>query len=176
LDEISNERQDPAGDAWGRRVRAALVLRNYDPDDLARELNISRRTLDRMLVGLRKPKAWETARVEELLELPPWFISHGVPRVVEPSVAVEDAAVGADQNDSAAARRNRKPRTRGGPSSATPESRRLYSPQEVAEMWGLSRASVLRMIQRGEIRAIRMGGLLRVAPGEIERYERREGK
>jgi transcriptional regulator with XRE-family HTH domain len=80
------------GDEWGRRVRAALVLRGCDADDLARELNISRRTLDRMIAGKRAPRDWETARIEELLELPKWFIRDGLERPlaqgVESSVAV----------------------------------------------------------------------------------------
>jgi predicted DNA-binding transcriptional regulator AlpA len=61
-------------------VRAGLALRGYDADELARELNLSRRTLDRTLKGERQPREWETARVEELLGLPDWFIRYGIER------------------------------------------------------------------------------------------------
>lgn len=59
-------------------MRAALVLRGYDADDLARELNISRRTLERAMNGERAPRDWETERIEQLLELPDWFIPYGI--------------------------------------------------------------------------------------------------
>jgi transcriptional regulator with XRE-family HTH domain len=71
---------------WGRRVRAALVLRGYDIDDLAGELNISRRTFERTIRGERTPRAWETSRIEELLKLPDWFIPHGLERSKPPDV------------------------------------------------------------------------------------------
>jgi hypothetical protein len=61
-------------------VRAAVVLRGYDVDVLAWELNISRRTLERTIRGERAPRPWETARIEELLELPDWFIRDGLER------------------------------------------------------------------------------------------------
>ena len=68
--------------AWGRNVRAALVLRNLDVADLAPQLNISRRTLERTMRGEREPRPWETSRIEELLGLPAWFIREGIDGLV----------------------------------------------------------------------------------------------
>lgn len=50
----------------------------------------------------------------------------------------------------------------------------LYSPKEIAEMWGISRETVLRLIRRGELQAIRIGNVLRVADSELEAYKKRE--
>lgn len=63
---------------WGRHVRAALLLSGRSPDDLAVELNISRKTLERTIRGERQPKDWETTRAAELLDVPAWFITDGL--------------------------------------------------------------------------------------------------
>jgi excisionase family DNA binding protein len=50
---------------------------------------------------------------------------------------------------------------------------RLYSPKEVAQMWGISRETVLRLIRCEELQAIRIGNVLRVADSELEAYKKR---
>ncbi len=74
----SSETSGGASPEWGRRVRAAAVLRGWELDALAVELNVSRRTLNRMIDGTRRPRPWEVARINKLLELPEWFLSEGL--------------------------------------------------------------------------------------------------
>lgn len=50
------------------------------------------------------------------------------------------------------------------------EFARLLSPEEVAEVCGLSRRAIYRAIGRGELRAARLCHRLRVSPAELERW------
>ena len=49
----------------------------------------------------------------------------------------------------------------------------MLSPAEVARCAGLSRAAVYRAIERGELKASRLCGRLRVEPTEFEDWKRR---
>ena len=49
----------------------------------------------------------------------------------------------------------------------------MLSPAEVARCAGLSRAAVYRAIERGELKASRLCGRLRVEPGDFEEWKRR---
>ncbi len=42
--------------------------------------------------------------------------------------------------------------------------------EQLASMLGVSRSTVTRLVQRGAIRATRVGGLLRFDPAEVIRY------
>ena len=53
--------------------------------------------------------------------------------------------------------------------SLVQEERDAYSPTEVASRLGCSRRTVDRAIRRGEIRAVRIGGLVRISRREIDR-------
>lgn len=84
LDE-SPDMPEPRGPTeWGRRIRAALVLRTASADDLARELNLSPQELKEVMDGKRPPRGWETARVCELLRIPDWFLLQGLERESTP--------------------------------------------------------------------------------------------
>ena len=48
---------------------------------------------------------------------------------------------------------------------------RPYSVQTLAERWGCSRRHVTNLIRRGELRAFRVGALLRITPEVVEAYE-----
>ena len=52
------------------------------------------------------------------------------------------------------------------------ETIKLFTAQEVAEVLRLSRLSVYRQLDRGDLRAIRLGehGPLRIEEGELRRY------
>lgn len=50
--------------------------------------------------------------------------------------------------------------------------RRAYSPQTLAEHWGVSSATVRNLIRRGDLKAFRIGRQLRVRPEWVETYER----
>jgi hypothetical protein len=63
--------------ALGRRIRAALVLAGRTPQDVAPELNISSRTLERTIQGQRMAREWEIDRLAELLAVPDWFLRDG---------------------------------------------------------------------------------------------------
>lgn len=54
-------------DDIGRRIRAAFVLAGKAPRDVAPELNVSLRTLDRVIAGDRQPREWELRRLAEIL-------------------------------------------------------------------------------------------------------------
>jgi excisionase family DNA binding protein len=43
----------------------------------------------------------------------------------------------------------------------------------LADRWAISARTVRRLIERGELRAIRVGGQLRISPETIERFEER---
>ncbi len=49
----------------------------------------------------------------------------------------------------------------------------MLSPAEVARCAGLSRAAVYRAIERGELKASRLCGRLRVEPADFEDWKRR---
>jgi excisionase family DNA binding protein len=58
-------------------------------------------------------------------------------------------------------------------SPSTPPEALAVSPDHAARMLDLSRRTVDRMIHRGEIRAVRMGGrIVRIPRSEIERLIR----
>jgi len=54
--------------------------------------------------------------------------------------------------------------------SETAQSERLLSPEEVAQVCGLSRRAVYRAISRGELAASRLCNRLRIQPAELERW------
>jgi hypothetical protein len=64
--------------AVGRRVRAALALAERSLEDVAPELNISTRTLGRVLSGERQLRDWELRRLSEILRVPDWFLREGL--------------------------------------------------------------------------------------------------
>lgn len=49
----------------------------------------------------------------------------------------------------------------------------MLSAAQVARIAGLSRASVYRAIERGELRASRLCGRLRIEPAEVEAWKQR---
>jgi transcriptional regulator with XRE-family HTH domain len=67
--------EDPV--ALGLRVRAALVLSGRELSDVAEELNISVRTLARVMAGNRQLREWELQRLAALTETPEWFLREG---------------------------------------------------------------------------------------------------
>jgi excisionase family DNA binding protein len=56
--------------------------------------------------------------------------------------------------------------------SAVP-SRRYYTITEVAERWRTSERTVRRLIHSGKLRAVRIGGQLRIADDVLQRFEAR---
>lgn len=50
--------------------------------------------------------------------------------------------------------------------------RRYFSPQEVAEYFGISRRTLYDIIYKGDIRAGKVGRSVRISRDEIARYER----
>jgi transcriptional regulator with XRE-family HTH domain len=63
---------------FGRNVSAALVLAGLRMEDVAPELNISVRTLNRTLHGLRQPRPWEMKRLAEVVGAPESFLRGGL--------------------------------------------------------------------------------------------------
>jgi len=55
----------------------------------------------------------------------------------------------------------------------SPAERISFSVQEVAEAHGLHARTIRRMIDRGELRAIRFGAAVRIPKSEIERLAKR---
>lgn len=60
-----------------RRIAAAIVLSGKKTTELAPELNISARTLERVISGERLAREWEVHRLAEILEVPLWFFREG---------------------------------------------------------------------------------------------------
>jgi excisionase family DNA binding protein len=53
---------------------------------------------------------------------------------------------------------------------------RVYTPATLAERWHCSGRHIRNLINRGELKAFRLGGkLLRISAEEVEDYERRNG-
>lgn len=75
--------------AVGRRIRAALALSGQTPEDVAEELNVSPRTLSRMIAGDRQARDWELRRLAELLEVPLWFLTDGLQPAAKPEDLLE---------------------------------------------------------------------------------------
>lgn len=50
----------------------------------------------------------------------------------------------------------------------------IYTPREVARMFRVSTATVWRLIRKGEIRAIRIGGQYRIPASAISELRRRK--
>jgi hypothetical protein len=63
---------------WGRHVKAALTLADVPIGVVAQELNMSRKTLERVIRGEREPTTWETRRLAEVLGIPSWFLVEGL--------------------------------------------------------------------------------------------------
>lgn len=59
---------------------------------------------------------------------------------------------------------------------ATDATPRLLKADELAERWGLNRATVYRLVQRGELPALRIGGSIRIDPREAEKWLYSAGK
>lgn len=90
---VAPERQPSPG--FGRRLRAAIIIAANRNEDiaatklaLARELNVSTRTLDRLVAEKRWPSEWEVDRLASLLEVPDWFLRSGF--TVDGSAADEE--------------------------------------------------------------------------------------
>jgi excisionase family DNA binding protein len=49
------------------------------------------------------------------------------------------------------------------------ENRQLYRPVEVAQMSGLSRAFIYRLIERGALKSVRIGSAVRISVNEVQR-------
>jgi excisionase family DNA binding protein len=56
------------------------------------------------------------------------------------------------------------------PTIATDATPRLLKASEVAERWGLHRATIYRLAQRGELPAIQIGGSIRFDSREVARW------
>jgi excisionase family DNA binding protein len=54
--------------------------------------------------------------------------------------------------------------------AATDATPRLLKADELAERWGIHRATIYRLIKRGALPALRIGGSVRVDPREAERW------
>ena len=50
------------------------------------------------------------------------------------------------------------------------EHRRAYKVEEVAELLGLSRNTVFRLLKRGELQSIKVGGSRRITVEQLDRY------
>lgn len=46
-----------------------------------------------------------------------------------------------------------------------------YTPETLAERWGCSAEKIRQMYHRGELRAFRLGKLIRIPAVEVERFE-----
>jgi transcriptional regulator with XRE-family HTH domain len=62
---------------FGRRVMAARVLAGLSQAQLAAALNISEKTLQRLLAGKREIKDVEMAALPAVLGVPEWFLRRG---------------------------------------------------------------------------------------------------
>lgn len=78
---MARARQIPG---FGRRLRAAIALEAKHQRDtgrvkarVAKELNVSTRTLERMVLDQSPPNDWEVARLAEVLQVPEWFLREG---------------------------------------------------------------------------------------------------
>jgi putative molybdopterin biosynthesis protein len=61
--------------------------------------------------------------------------------------------------------------------TATPEDQaRLLRPDEAAERLAVSRKTVYRLIDRGELRAVHVGRSVRIDPSDLGNYLNREGE
>lgn len=49
------------------------------------------------------------------------------------------------------------------------EGRLLFRPVEVAQMSGLSRAFIYRLIERGALKSVRIGSAVRISVEEVQR-------
>jgi excisionase family DNA binding protein len=54
--------------------------------------------------------------------------------------------------------------------SATDATPKLLKASEVAERWDLHRATVYRLVQSGQLPALRIGGSIRIDPREAEAW------
>src|SRR5262249_18377899 len=54
--------------------------------------------------------------------------------------------------------------------AATDATPKLLKASELAERWGLHRATVYRLVQRGELPALRIGGSIRIDPAEAQAW------
>lgn len=64
--------------AFGRRVAAGRVLAGLSHAELARALNMSEKTLQRLLAGKREIKDKEMVALQEALGVPDWFLRNGL--------------------------------------------------------------------------------------------------
>jgi excisionase family DNA binding protein len=51
--------------------------------------------------------------------------------------------------------------------------KRSYTVQELAERWQVHRATIYRMMQRGEIASFKVGATRRIRAEEVESYEQK---
>ena len=49
--------------------------------------------------------------------------------------------------------------------------RKAYTPDEVAQMFQISKHTVYELIKRGELQAFKVGNKMRIEHAEIERYK-----
>jgi len=64
-------------------------------------------------------------------------------------------------------------RRRRAPSDYKRIERSHWTIDALAARWAVSARTVRRLIERGELRAIRIGGQLRISPEAVERFEER---
>lgn len=62
---------------FGQRVKAGLVLADKTAAEVAPALNISARTLERVMQGKREPREWEIQQLALQLAIPEWFLRDG---------------------------------------------------------------------------------------------------
>jgi excisionase family DNA binding protein len=61
------------------------------------------------------------------------------------------------------------------PHTATPEDRPLHTPADAARLAKVSRKTIYREVERGELRALHAGRQLRIDPGDFAHYLERGG-
>ena len=62
----------------GQNVAAALALRGRDVYEVAPRLNISPKTLQRVIRGIREPRIREIELLAGELDVPEWFLLRGI--------------------------------------------------------------------------------------------------
>jgi transcriptional regulator with XRE-family HTH domain len=78
LAENATRQARPRWTELGRRIQAAVVLSGRTLDDVASELNVSGKTLTRIMKGQREPRDREIQMLIRALDVPEWFLREGL--------------------------------------------------------------------------------------------------
>jgi transcriptional regulator with XRE-family HTH domain len=84
---LPRQRRTVAAVTEGQRIKAALVLAGRTAEEVAPELNVSGRTLNRIIAGERQAREWELDRLADVLAIPAWFLRDGL---VQPPADSDD--------------------------------------------------------------------------------------